>query len=190
MRVARHVLALLLAIWAGTAAAQVTTPEALYHGVLTVNPARGTLDLVTGNALLKAGHWRADLNPETNGMFPDREPILFAIGEEIFRLPDDMMRSSRKGKMFSYRAKPAPERGIGSLRLQRRRNGSWSITFDLRGVELSALFVDNPVCKPLALIVGDDDFFNGVLLSRAPPASTHLRIPSDCDATGGWPWIR
>jgi len=182
--------AVLLVTWPGTIAAQVAAPEPLYHGVLTVNPGKGTLDLSTGAALLKGHHWRLDLYPETNGILPDQDPILLAIGEETFRLPAGMLRPSRGGKVFAYRAKPVPTRGIRSLRLERRRDGSWGMAFTLQGVELSSLFIDNPVCKPFALIIGDDDFFSGVLLTQKPIASKHVRIPSDCDVTGGWPWLR
>src|SRR5439155_25295582 len=73
---------LLLACLARGVAAQ----EALYHGVLTVNPAKGTLDLATGNAVLKVPRWRFDISPDDpDGIFPDQEPVLVAMGEETFR---------------------------------------------------------------------------------------------------------
>ncbi len=174
---------------ASTVGAQVSITEPIFHGILTVNPGRGKLDLETGNGILKASRWQFDLYPDTNGIFPDQEPLLLSIGEENFRLAAGKL-TTRNQRVYSYVAKPAPERGIRMLRLMRHTDGSWGVRFVLQGIDLSAMFVNDPVCRPLALIVGDDDFFNGVKLTRKSVSSRRVRIPSDCDVGGGWPWIR
>ena len=186
MRSAGFAFAALLVL---TRVAAAQSGEPLYHGVLTINPAHGTMDLVSGNATLKVNRWQFQLSPDTNGIVPGVEPTFFAIGEETFRLADDVMRATPNGRIYTFRAKPVPDRGIRALRIVKRSNGVWDLRFQLGGVDLSSLFIDD-ICKPFALIVGDDDFFSGVFFQRKNSASRKVVVKTDCDPGGGWPWIR
>src|ERR1043166_5884981 len=150
-RIAALALVLLVGLTPGAGA-----QEALYHGVLTTNPAKGILGLATGNATLKVPRFRFDVNPDDpTGIFPDKEPVLVAMGDETFRVPLPR-KASRNGKVFLYRAKPpVTGRSIKMIRLTKRKDGGWDVRFTLQGVDLSALFITDPICKPLAVILGD-----------------------------------
>jgi hypothetical protein len=123
--------------------------------------------------------------------------VIVAIGENSFMLEAGMLRPSRSGKVFSYRA---PRNGdpqpIRSLRLKRQRDGSYTVRFSLTGVDLSMLILSDPVCLPTALLVGDDDGFLGVLFTRKacdkvplgrPCRARRVDIPRDCTIET-WPW--
>src|SRR5438067_259754 len=65
-------------------AAQVGPPPGgspVFHGVLEVLPANGTIDRATGDAVLKLHRWRLLLVPNSNGIYPDTERVLIAIGK-------------------------------------------------------------------------------------------------------------
>jgi len=190
----RLVLALaVLGCALSTASAQVTvgaTP--VHHGVLDVRPARGTFDPEGGTATLKVGRWKLIITPDSNGIYPDQETVVIAIGEQSFSLPPGSLRASRNGKVFSYRApkgdaSPVPQ-PIRSLRIKRARDGSYAVRFSLVGIDLSQLILQDPVCMPTAVLVGDDDGFTGVSYSRPTFESRRLKVPSDCDVGNDWPW--
>ena len=48
--------------------------------------------------------WRLGLREDSNGIFPDQEPIVVALGEESFRLEAGSLTRSRNGKVFRYQA--------------------------------------------------------------------------------------
>jgi len=56
-------------------------------------------------------------------------------------------------------------------------------------VDLSQLVLSNPVCQPLAVIVGDDDGFTGADLMTRPAFSRHVAVPRAC-SVNTWPWIQ
>jgi len=186
-------LAVALTLAAATARAQISigaTP--VYHGTLRIlRPAVGTFNTSTGIGTLRVRGWQLELNQGSNGIFPDQEPIVVALGDESFRLDAGSLKRSRNGKVFRYRAPlEAGQRGIRSFRIARRRtSGIYLVSFTLIGVDLSQLVLENPVCRPLAVIVGDDDGFTGADLMTRPAFSRHLAVPRACPVNT-WPWAQ
>lgn len=181
------VVALMLA--AATARAQISTSATpVYHGTLRIlHPAVGTFNTSTGIGTLRVRGWQLDLRQDSNGIFPDQEPVVVALGDESFRLDAGSLKRSRNGKVFHYRAPTS--RGISRIRIARRGSGVYLVTFTLSGVDLSQRVLQNPVCRPLAVIVGDDDGFTGADLMTRPAFSRHLVVPRTCSANT-WPWIQ
>jgi hypothetical protein len=184
-------LAVALTLAATAARAQISTGATpVYHGELDIRPAVGTIDGETGIGTLRVHGWRLVLKDDSNGIYPDKEPVVVALGEESYVLPAGSLSRSRNGKVFRYRA-PAGTgpRGFLSFRIARRANGSYLISFALIGIDMSPLVLKTPVCQPMAVIVGDDDGFRGALLVR-PHFKRHIAIPRGCDASNDWPWIQ
>ncbi len=164
--------------------------EPTYHGALQIRPARGVIDQGTGIANLSVKRWRFVPQDASNGIAFDQEPVLLTISENElkneFRLEPGALRRTRKGRRFLYRD-PSVRRGIRVLRIDARRDGSYLVAFALRGVNLSRLVSQDPVCLPFALIVGDDDGFIG--LQFESNFTRRLRIkPTGC-AVEDWPWV-
>lgn len=189
----RVAIALLVAlVSAGRAWGQpATTATPIYHGILDILAARGTIDPATGTATLSVRGWRLLLSPDSNGIYPDQEPALIALAENNFYLAAGSLKASRHGTRFRYRApRDAGPRAIRSLCIARRRDGTYLVSFKLTGVELSRLTIQNRDCVPMAIIVGDDDGFSGASLRRQSFESRQLFLPGSCDAAGDWPWIQ
>src|SRR5262245_22255564 len=150
------------ALLATAAAASAQIP--LYHGqALDVRSSVGTMDPDSGMAVVKVRGWRLRLAANTNGIFPDREPILIQVGETPYRLEAGAMKVSRNGKVFTYRGpRSAPAPAVRLLRLKLRRDRWYGIDLTLTGVNLERLIVEAPICLPTAIIIGDDDGFSGV----------------------------
>jgi len=182
-------MAVALTLGAVTARAQISTSATpIYHGTLRIlRPAVGTFDTSTGIGTLRVRSWQWDLKQGSNGIFPDKEPIVVALGDESFRLDPGKLERSRNGKVFRYRA--STSRGISLFRIARRASSVYLVTFTLSGVDLSQLVLQNPVCRPLAVIVGDDDGFTGADLMTRPAFSRHLSVPRTC-SVNTWPWIQ
>ena len=91
-------LTVVLTLAAATARAQIsTTATPVYHGTLRIlRPAVGTFDTATGIGTLRVRRWRLGLREDSNGIFPDQEPIVVALGEESFRLEAGSLTRSRK----------------------------------------------------------------------------------------------
>jgi hypothetical protein len=173
--------------------------EPLYHGTLTIRPARGGIDKSSGIGSLKVNNWDLFLGLDengvvSNGIAPDREPVMIAIGEtERLVIPAGEVRASRNGKTFTFRNPKVGERGIRFFQMrQLRDNGGalarYRVRFSLVGIDLSGLLVEFPLCKSLAIIVGDDDGFEGVDLDRPGGFSkSKVRVLGSCQAQV-WPW--
>ncbi|HYV56645.1 MAG TPA: hypothetical protein VE911_03830 [Candidatus Nitrosopolaris sp.] len=194
------VLALTLCIFAGRRAiAQVVSPPTpIYHGVLGFLPAKGKIDRATGTASLKVQHARFLLSPTSDGIFPDREPILIALGpNNTFGIDAGMLKPSHKGKVLTYRAPKSTTSGILSFRIWQiagpgaagASRGAYGLRFTLKGLNVALLNVQDPLCLPMAVIVGDDDGFSGVVLTSPSFQSKTLSVPRDCNAGGNWPWL-
>ena len=184
-------LAVALTLAAVTGRAQISTSATpVYHGNLQIlRPAVGTFNTTTGIGTLRVRGWQLELKQGSNGIFPDQEPVVVALGDESFRLDAGSLTRSRNGKVFRYRAPLTVQRGIRSFRIARRASATYLVSFTLIGVDLSQLVLQNPVCRPLAVIVGDDDGFTGAFLTR-PHFKRHVAIARACDASNHWPWIQ
>jgi hypothetical protein len=183
------VLALLLV--AATAAAQPSPiADPVFHGVLGVRPSRGAFDPESGIASLTLRSWRFLLYPDSNAIFPDQEPIVIDIGENSLPLAAGMLVPSRNGKTFTYRA--APEDTTQPIRLlrikQTKRSDTYRISLTLRDLDFRDLINNDGDCLPIAVIIGDDDGFNGGIFTRPSFGSRRLRIPRSC--VSPWPWQR
>ena len=165
------------------------TVNPIYHGDLRLRPALGTLDRRTGAAVMRMRGWRLRPSPDSNGLYPDREPILVALKEDTFRIEPGEVRRTRGGKRFSYRARPARTRGVQVLRLTQRVDGSYEVRLTLVGLELSALLFEDPGCYPMALIVGDDDGFSGIKITRKSFTSGRIAITDSCTPNTNWVWL-
>lgn len=165
---------------------------ALYHGRLSLAvKGTGSIDRRTGNAIVIVRRWILQPSPASDGIHPDREPLLIALGDENFLLPSGGLHPDRGGRTFTYRGHPMPSgRSIRLARLALQRDGSWAVRFTLTGVDLSRLQLEDPVCRPLAVIIGDDDGFSGVNLTSPSFRSRRLTIPTPCDQSNSWPWIQ
>ena len=144
-------LALAPTLAAATARAQISTGATpVYHGTLRIlRPGVGTFDTATGIGTLRVRRWQLELNQDSNGIFPDQEPAVVALGDESFRLDAGSLKRSRNGKVFRYRVRPeAGQRGIRSFRIARRASGIYVLSFTLIGVDLSQLVLENPVPAP------------------------------------------
>ena len=189
----RVAIALLLLAGGRTASAQVD-PTALpvYHGFLSVRRAGGTIDRSTGTGTLHVPRWTLLLATEvTNGIVPDQQDLVVAMADENFTLPAGSLKPSRKGKVFTFKAAPGTvQRGIRNLRLWLRSDGSYGIRFTVAGVELSRLKNENGYCVPFAIIIGDDDFFDGVFFA-SPSFFSRRVVLTGCQVdSSDWPWIR
>lgn len=172
------------------ARAQVSaTINPIYHGELKLKPALGTLDRTTGSAALQVRGWLLRPTPDSNGLYPDREPILVVLGEEPFRIDVGEVRASHHAARFSYRAPRSQLRGIRRLRLLRRTDGSYDVLLSLFALDLSNLLFEDPVCRPMAIIIGDDDAFSGVNLTRRSARSRQFSISRDCTPNTNWVWL-
>ncbi len=54
---------------------------------------------------------------------------------------------------------------------------------------MSQLLLRNPVCEPLAIVVGDDDGFTGADLMTRPSFSRHVAVLRAC-SENTWSWIQ
>lgn len=192
----------MLALVARAQAQPVTTADPKYHGTMVVHRATGTINNKTFNAILKIGrgasagggstrlNWDFTLAAQSNGIFPDQEPIVVAIGDDSFTLDAGKVVKNKKGTAYNYRAKGKLIRGIRSLHLMPdATDPKWKMSLEVVGVDLSRLNFEDPICRPMALIVGDDDGFTGIVLTRPSFTSKKITIPSSCDVGNDWPWI-
>jgi hypothetical protein len=190
----RPLLAASLAAAVLLAGAEAGAQAPLYHGTLTIRPARGGIDKANGIGSLKVNNWDLLLNFNSNGIFPDREPIIVAIGEtERLVIPAGEVRASRNGKVFTFRNPKVP-RGVRFFQMRKLKDSAgaqarYRVRFSLVGIDLSGLLIEFPLCKSLAVIVGDDDGFEGVDLDRPGGfARSKVRVLGACQAQE-WPWV-
>ena len=189
----------------GRAAAQISsTATPVYHGDLKVSSTPGTIDPLTGSAILRVRNWRfAPVVPGSNGLFPAQEPIVVALAANNFLLPAGVVKEKRPGKLFVYKAQLKPgQPGFRSFRMVAHPSAArctpipqsdctYSVSFTLVGLELSGLLMKSPDCQPMAVIVGDDDAFSGVNLERRIFSnSRRFKVASSCNVGNDWPWIQ
>jgi hypothetical protein len=185
-------LAAVVLVGAATfAGAQAPPLEPIYHGVLQLPVAgRGVRDLETHMGRLQVQHWDFFVSPDSNGIFPDQEPVYVAVDRQTFEVPPGQIRKRRRGRLFIYRARrPLPEFGLRYFRLAERQPGIWAVAFRVRGLDVTPLSGDVDACLAAAVIIGDDDAFSGIKLrERGLDAKTFV-VPLPCDPNGSWPWL-
>ena len=164
----------------------------VFHGALVVRPASGPIG-ADGTASLTVHSWALRLGRATdgrpsNGIDPAGEPIIIAIGEQTFLIPAASLRASRTGTRFAYSNRES--HAVRTLHMRRELDGSYAIRFSLTGIDLSALTLESPICRPLAVIIGDDDGFTGVELVLPTRHSRRFRLRGPCDVSNDWPWIQ
>jgi len=109
------VLAVVLVVTAATARAQISTSATpIYHGELDILPAVGTIDGNTGIGTLRVRGWRLVLADTSNGIFPDREPVVVALGEESSCSPRDRSRARVTARCFATTPPPVPDRAAST----------------------------------------------------------------------------
>jgi hypothetical protein len=170
----------------------------VYHGNLKVLPANGlfqksTMD-TSGIATLRVRNWVLNLAMGSNGIAPDKEPILIAVGDtEKLVIPAGQVKASKNGKRFVYR-NPSTTRGVQMLQIRRLKDDGdgtprYRLTFTVK-IDLSFILSEYPLCSPMAVIIGDDDGFSGVELDRpAGFSSTRVRVDGPCSNVANWPWV-
>src|SRR5205823_3749338 len=80
-------LVLLLTAGLGrSSSAQIQPPIAkpVFHGILQLVPATGRMDRKTGTGTLVINRWTFIPNPDSNGVHPEQEPVLVALGDDAF----------------------------------------------------------------------------------------------------------
>ena len=176
------------------AAAQIATGATpVFHGKLDVRPATGRIDRTAstaGQATIKIRGWKLELSDQSNGIYPDQEPMVVAFGDNNFRLPAGSLVAKRHGRIFRYRAPRDPSaRGIRFVSIVSESPRVYRVTVSLAGLDLSDLLNKTPICYPTAVIIGDDDGFSGSEVTTTPPVfkSRHLVVPKKCEADS-WPW--
>lgn len=184
-------LAALLALPATTRA----QAAPVYHGVLGVRPTTGAFDKNVGIASLRVRSWILGLAANSNGIAPDKEAIIIAVGDtEKLVVPAGQVKASKNGKTFVYR-NPKVTRGVRLLKIRRLKDDGdgtprYSFTFSLVNIDLSFMVDQYPLCTPMAIIVGDDDGFSGVELDRPGGfARSRVRVDGACINVADWPWI-
>jgi hypothetical protein len=182
------------AVLAGSGLVHAQVP--VHHGSLTIRSARGRIDKNTGIGSLRVKNWDLLVAFDSDGIAPDREPILIAIGEtERLVIPSGQVRASRNGRVFTFR-NPKVRRGVRFFQMRKLKNSGgakerYRVRFSLTGIDLSGLLLEYPLCKSLAVIVGDDDGFEGVDLTRPGPKQfccTKVSVLGACEPDN-WPWL-
>ena len=173
-----------LLVTVSVAAAQVP----VHHGLLRIAKAsRGRIDLNTGEATFAVPGWEFLISADSDGIDPANERVLIAVAEEQFLLPAGSLRASRNGKKYTYRGTT----GIRFLKIVRVSDSSLRIKAKLSDVNLARVVLsDEAQCLPFAVIIGNDDGFDGVFFDRPKPfPSRRLAVLSRCDAADEWPWL-
>lgn len=167
--------------------------EPTFHGTLKIRPAFGAIDKVYGTGSLRVPSWDFFLISDSNGIAPDKEPVIIAIGEsESLVIPVGQVKASRNGKKFTFR-NPGVLRGIRLFQLRRLKTDSngiqrYRVRFTLAGIDLSSLTISFPTCTAFAVIVGDDDGFEGVWLDRPGGFNgSKVKTAGVCPPPD-WPW--
>ncbi len=182
----------MLVLAAALAAAETPPlPPPVHHGVLQLpHPADGLRYHPADTGRVTVRGWRFFVSPDSDGIFPDREPIVVAIGAQTFFVPAGQMRARAHGRIFVFRAgRTTPPGGVRYLRLARIQSGLFDVRMRVREIDLRALRNDVELCMPGAVIVGDDDAFSGIQLRTPGFEAKTFTIDRPCDPKGSWPWL-
>jgi prolipoprotein diacylglyceryltransferase len=155
--------------------------DADFDGRLVVRPARGTLDIATGEGALQIRRWRLVPAAESDGIDPATEPITVSLGTDEVTLPAGALTPSADGRRYVF-GDDTVTRGLARLRLKRRSNGAWLVSVDVVGLDLTRLVTQFPRCEPLAFAVGNDEGVSGVDIDRPRGAnSPRMKIRGFCE---------
>jgi phosphatidylglycerol:prolipoprotein diacylglycerol transferase len=154
--------------------------DAVYQATLTIRPARGLLDVASGYGDLDVKRWRLMQGVPSDGVDPAHEEIAVSVASDVFVLHPEVLVSSRRGRRLSFRD-DATTRGIARLRMDRRRNGSWMLSFRVVGVDMLRLVTQYPLCEVLAVAIGNDEGVSGIDLDRPRGvASDRIKVRGTC----------
>jgi len=188
-------IVVLLLLSAGYGSAQLQPPPVVrpvFHGVLQLVPAVGRINRKTGSTTLVIRGWIFIPNPDSNGVHPEQEPVLIALGDDSFLMGAGTLRVSHGGRLFTYHGpRLQGGRGVRSFRMHHNPEDSfYTVNFKVMGVDFQRLNVEDPLCRPLAVIVGDDDGFVDVSVTSPSFTSPRVSLPRTCiDPSAGWPWL-
>jgi len=158
--------------------------EVEFVGTLAVRPARGRLDIATGAATLTVRRWRYVPAAGSDGIDPASEPITLVLGTDQVTLPAGAVTASDAGRRYAFRDDTAA-RGFNRLRLKRRSDGAWLVSFRVSGMDQTQLVTQYALCEPLALVVGNDAGVSGVDLDRPRGAnSPRVKLRGFCRIEG------
>ena len=129
----------------------------VYHGNLKVLPANGLFQKSTMNtsgiATLRVRNWVLNLAMGSNGIAPDKEPILIAVGDtEKLVIPAGQVKASKNGKRFAYH-NPSTTRGVQMLQIRRLKDDGdgtprYRLTFTVK-IDLSFILSDGKSSVPV-----------------------------------------
>jgi hypothetical protein len=180
-------VAALVALLAGPARAQVSSvPFPVYIGTLGIPRTSGAIDRGTGEAVVTVKRDDWVLGVGSNGIYPAQEPLEIFVGDVTFDLPAGMLRPSRNGKVYSYRARgPVQRRTVRAFRIAARKDGSYRLRFTVAGADLYRLNIVDPVCQAVAVTIGDDHAFIGADFTSPSFTSRRLGVlPVACNLGG------
>jgi hypothetical protein len=173
--------ALLLFVSALGAVRPAAAIDADFTGTLAVRPARGTLDLATGAGGLEVKRWRFTPAPASDGMDPVTEPIVLSLAADEVTLAAGLVWEVEPGRRWAFRD-DAVTRGLTRVKLKRRADGVWLVSFRAAGIDLTRLVNQYPLCEALAFAIGNDEGVSGVDLDRPRgAASPRLKLRGFCE---------
>jgi phosphatidylglycerol:prolipoprotein diacylglycerol transferase len=152
-----------------------------FEATLAVRPARGALDVATGFGSLHVRRWRLTPAADSDGIDPAAEPIVLVLGRDEVVLPAGAVTADEAGRRYVFRDDTVTH-GLTRLRLKRRKDGAWLVSFRTVGMDLTRLVTQYPLCEVLALAIGNDEGSSGVDLDRPRGvASPRLKLRGFCE---------
>src|SRR5262249_12397333 len=143
---------------------------------------------------LRVRNWVLNLAMGSNGIFPDKEPIIIAVGDtEKLVIPAGQVKASKNGKRFAYH-NPSTTRGVQMLQIRRLKDdGDGTPRYRLTSsanIDPPFILPESPLCTPMAVTIGADDGSWGVELDRPGGfSSTRVRVDGACSNVAAWPWV-
>jgi prolipoprotein diacylglyceryltransferase len=175
--------ALPLLLLALAAAQPAIALDAQFISTLAVRPARGRLDIATGQMTLEVRRWHWVPAAGSDGIDPAGELITLMLGSDTILLPAGAVTEPRPGR-YAYRDRSATH-GFTQLRMKRGSNGSWLVSFRVAGMDQIQLVSQFALCVPLALVIGNDAGVSGVDLDRPRGAeSPRVKLRGFCQIEG------
>ena len=173
-------VALLLLVSALGTARPAAAVDVDFEATLAVRPARGTLDVATGAGALVVKRWRLTPAPASDGIDPTTEAIVLSLAGDEVALPVGAVRMTAPGRGYAFRDDTVA-RGLTRVKLKRRSDGVWLVSFRAAGLDLTPLVHQYPQCLALGFAIGNDQGASGVDLDRPRGAdSARLQLRGFC----------